>query len=136
MTVHVKGVHHIGVVVADLGAASALLERLFGLDVVARIDRPDLEAVFYACGDVQIELIELHDEEARASRLGDSTARIDHIALNVADLQEALSALTVLAVGLGPPYVAAGMPVAWAEPETTGGIRYQLVESGGRRERS
>jgi len=45
--------------------------------------------VFLACGPTMVELIEFADPQLVQDRLGDRVAPIDHVALQVADLQGA-----------------------------------------------
>jgi hypothetical protein len=45
-----------------------------------------LRAAFYQCGETQIEIIEVDEPEEQAQRLGDDTARIEHIAIEVESL--------------------------------------------------
>lgn len=54
-----KRVDHIGVVVDDLAEAADLLSRGFGLSLGTTLERDQLRAQFYRCGDVSIELIEI-----------------------------------------------------------------------------
>ena len=121
-------IDHVGVVVDDLVEACALLEQL-GLVETARIDRPDLRAVFLALGCVQIEVIEVLEAEARRQRLGNRRAVVEHIALAVESLDGAVEGLRALGVELnGPPRLARGARTAFVDPATSDGIPLQLVE--------
>jgi len=91
--VELKGIHHIGVVVEDLAAAEMFLACTLGLEKVSEIERPDLRASFFDCYGTQIEAIEVLEPQARAARLGDAQARIEHIAVAVDDLDDAVTRL-------------------------------------------
>lgn len=127
-----KRIDHIGVVVDDLEEARRFLGEDLGLELDRTIEVPEkhLHAAFYRCGECQIEVIEVHDPQARRERLGDGNrARIEHIAIEVDDLRDTLRALE----GLGVRADAAPLPVGrnlnvWTVPETTDGVQYQFLQ--------
>jgi methylmalonyl-CoA/ethylmalonyl-CoA epimerase len=82
------------------------------------------------CGDVSIEVIEIRDQEARLARLGEhQQARIEHIAIEVDDLEATLRALEALAVRpKAPPRLSGGRLTFWTEPQSSDGVMYQFVE--------
>ncbi len=93
-----KRIDHVGVIVDDLAQAKSFLA-----DMGLRFDRDlvipgRLRAAFFACGDTQIEVIEVDDPEERARRLGDDTARMEHVAFEVDSLSTTLQALRGLGV--------------------------------------
>jgi len=127
-----KRIDHIGVIVDDLQEA-----RRFLSDLGLRFDR-DLEipgrlrAAFYACGETQVEVIEISEPGERAQRLGDSTARIEHVAIEVDSLSRTLEALRGLGVETTTPDP---VPVGanlnyWTQADTCDGVQYQLIERG------
>lgn len=124
---------HIGVVVADLAEARKWLTEVFGLPLRRSVDLPDarIHGEFYACGDVDIEVLEIGDPDARRRRLGTGTrARIEHIAVEVENLGAALAQLTpqgVRTTAPDPRRIGNTLNV-WTTEETTGGISYQLIE--------
>src|SRR2546429_9465504 len=100
-----KRVHHIGVAVADLERASAVLRERFGLTLVREHRAPDgsSAADFYRCGEIEIELLEFRDEERRAAFLGGAElGRLEHVAIEVEDLDTTLAALAALGVQAAP----------------------------------
>lgn len=127
-----KRIDHVGVIVDDLDQAKSFLSGL-GL----RFDRDlvipgRLRAAFYACADTQLEVIEIDEPAERAQRLGDSTARIEHVAFEVDSLSTALEALRGLGVQTtttDPMAVGANLNY-WTRPETCDGVQYQLIEKG------
>ncbi len=124
-----KRIDHIGVIVDDLGEAVALLRSL-GLPEGPTLEREDLSAAFFPCGDVSIEVIQILDPEQRRRRLGDGQqARIEHIAIEVDDLDATLEGLAVL--GIRPdaqPREVLGSLTFWTAAETSDGVRYQFVQ--------
>lgn len=124
-------IHHVGVVFDDLDQAVALLRDVLGLQEGDHVDRDDLRAVFLAGGSIEIEAIEILDPEQRAARLGDgASARIDHIAIEVSDLDRARETLDKSGVRpRGPTVQAERYRTFWTVPETSHGVSYQFVET-------
>lgn len=125
-----KRIDHIGVIVDDLAQARRFLERL-GLELVRTGGvEGRLGTAFYRCGDVDIEVIEVFEPGERHRRLGEATARIEHIAIEVDGLSRAMAALA--AIGVAPtsdaPVAGAGMTSYWTAPETSDGVMYQVFE--------
>jgi catechol 2,3-dioxygenase-like lactoylglutathione lyase family enzyme len=121
-------IDHVGVVVDDLAEACALLTERFGLEPTDTIDREDLRAVFFPCGETRVELLEILEPEARKRRLGDGTARIEHIAFEVDDVQGTLAILETLGIEAnGPMQQSAGRDTFWTAPNTSDGVMYQFI---------
>jgi catechol 2,3-dioxygenase-like lactoylglutathione lyase family enzyme len=122
-------IDHIGVVVEDLDEAAQLLGEGLGLRVGTTINRDDLHAVFFQCGDVSIEVIEIQDADARRARLGDACrARIEHIAIEVRDLGDTLRALEALGIrSTAEPRRSADAMTFWTAPDTSNGIMFQFL---------
>jgi methylmalonyl-CoA/ethylmalonyl-CoA epimerase len=127
-----KRIDHVGVIVDDLEEAKRFLS-----DMGLRFDRDlvipgRLRAAFYACGETQIEVIEVDEPSERGRRLGDDRARIEHVAFEVDSLSTTLEALRGLGVETTTPDP---MPVGanlnyWTQAETCDGVQYQLIEKG------
>ncbi len=130
-----KRVDHIGVIVADLEEAGRWLGEAFGLPLGRMLNFPDrgIRAAFYRCGDVDIEVIEISDPEVRRQRLGEGErARIEHIAVEVENLQTTLDRLAALGVRTNAPEprrIGDSLHM-WTVAESTGGVSYQLIERG------
>ena len=127
-----KRIDHVGVIVDDLEEAKRFLA-----DMGLRFDRDlvmpgRLRAAFYACGDTQIEVIEIDDPTERAQRLGDGRARMEHIAFEVDSLSTTLQALRGLGVDTTTAdAVAVGANLNyWTKADTCDGVQYQLIEKG------
>ena len=124
-----RRIDHIGVIVDDLTEAAGLLRSL-GLADGPTLERDDLSAAFFPCGDVSIEVIEILDPEQRRARLGDGRrARIEHIAIEVDDLDATLRALAALGIRAdAPPREVLGSVTFWTDAETSDGVRYQFLQ--------
>ena len=127
----VKRVHHIGVAVADIDRAKQLLGEKLGLTLVreGRGSGAAPSVAFYRCGEVEIELLEHERPEDRAVWLGgDNAGRIEHIALEVDDLDDTLRALEALGIAADPARPGPLGVSVRTHPETTGGIVLQLLQ--------
>lgn len=127
-----KRIDHIGVIVDNLGDAQAFLDSM-GLELDRDVNMPGrLRGAFYRCGDAHIEVIEIDEPNERAQRLGSDKARVEHIAIEVDNLQRTLEALSGLGVKpqqADPIKVGANLN-AWTIAETSDGVVYQLIEKG------
>lgn len=128
-------IDHIGVVVADLQEAGRWLGEHFGLPLQRTLELPErgIRAAFYRCGEVDIEVIEISDPESRRQRLGEGQrARIEHIAVEVGDLKDALAPLAALGVRTtaAEPLRVGDSLNMWTVADSTGGVSYQLIQRG------
>ena len=130
---HFRRIDHIGVIVANLDDQKRWLGDVFGLPVTREIDSPQmkLKALFYGCGDADVEIIQLADADAQRQRLGEGNrARIDHIAIEVDDIQAVMKGLAPLGVRTTEPEPrrAGDRLSGWTVAETTGGVSYQFTQ--------
>lgn len=131
-----KRIHHIGIVVDNLGDAVSFLTDTVGLDLSRTLDIPErggLKAAFFPWGNAELELIEVSEQEARRARLGDSAARIEHIAVEVDDLAATAASLAAKGVQFTTPepLAADGMTFFFSRPETSDGVMYQFLQLAG-----
>jgi catechol 2,3-dioxygenase-like lactoylglutathione lyase family enzyme len=123
-----RRIDHVGIVVRSLADPAELLGAL-GLEL-ARANRNDESTGHYfPCGDASIELIEVHDDEARARRLPDGAeAVIEHIAIEVDDLEAVHRTLTGRGVDVTwPPFPSGDAMMIWTDAATSGGVQYQFL---------
>ena len=128
-----KRIDHVGVIVDDLAEAEKFLGEGLGMRKDREISIPGrLNAAFFQCGEVMIEVIEIVDEGERERRLGSDKARMEHIAVEVDDLARAMEALRGLGVkGNTPEPVRIGANLnVWTDPETTDGYQFQFFQKG------
>jgi catechol 2,3-dioxygenase-like lactoylglutathione lyase family enzyme len=126
--VELKRIDHIGIVVPGFAEQAALLEAL-GLEL-GRTNRNDESlAHHYRCGDASIELIEVHDPEARARRLPQGAAAvIEHIAIEVDDLDAVRRTLAERGIPVSwPPFPSGDAMMVWTDADTSGGVQYQFL---------
>jgi methylmalonyl-CoA/ethylmalonyl-CoA epimerase len=128
MPVQLKRIDHVGVIVDNLEDACELLESGLGLQPQETIERDDLRAAFFACGETRIEVIEVTDPDARRERLADGTARIEHIAFLADDLDATMAALAALGITPKAPPRPSGENVTfWTDPGTSDGVMFQFI---------
>jgi catechol 2,3-dioxygenase-like lactoylglutathione lyase family enzyme len=126
----IRRLNHVGVVVADLEAAKSFLRDVLGLELVLERDVPAKQrsTAYFAAGEVDIELIEDRDPAAKQRVLGGAQAVIEHIALDVDDLVRTVETLKEKGVAVRDDAIVrvGSRDHAWTEPETSGGVMYQL----------
>lgn len=129
-----RRIDHIGVVVADLEEAKRFMSEVLQLPLDREMDATGVLGVktaFYRCGDADIELIEPADAEERRKRLGgDVRAKVEHIAIEVDELDGTLQALQALGVRTttDEPVEVGGRLNAFTRPETTADVMYQFLQ--------
>lgn len=79
--------NHVGIIVRDLDAAASFLVEVFGLTPAGVDPSPGVRARFFNAGPVTIQLV----EDERRLR-GSPIARLDHICLDVDDIDEVMAA--------------------------------------------
>jgi catechol 2,3-dioxygenase-like lactoylglutathione lyase family enzyme len=126
----ISRLNHVGVVVADLEVAKRFLRDVLGLELVLEREVPAKQRLtaYYRAGEVDIELIEDRDPEAKARVLGGAPAVIEHIALDVDDLPGTIEVLEAKGVRFRDGGILQVGPRehAWTEPDTSAGVMYQL----------
>jgi catechol 2,3-dioxygenase-like lactoylglutathione lyase family enzyme len=124
-----KKIDHIGISVSDLDSARPVFERVLGLELVRESTSERARVAFYRIGDSEIELVEFLTPERRAATLrGEPLGRLDHIALQVDDLESAVAELRARGVRHGDLISGAVSVSVQTEPESTGGVALQIVE--------
>ena len=130
---------HIGVLTTDLDAACAFARDVLGLgDPISdfRAEEYGLSGVFFGLGAGKLEMLRF-DEPGDRLPAG-VTTRIDHIAVEVDDLDAEVERLGAKGVRFqGPldpaplttPVDLRGRRHLWTKPETSGGFMLQLIEA-------
>jgi catechol 2,3-dioxygenase-like lactoylglutathione lyase family enzyme len=130
MTQQIRGVDHVGVMVADLEAAGRFLGETLGLELdrEAEVAALDVKTRFYACGPVTIEVFQPNDPAVAQRALGGAQAMVEHIAIRVESLPDALKELGDQGVKyLHDEPVETGPNLsAYTDPATSAGMIFQL----------
>jgi catechol 2,3-dioxygenase-like lactoylglutathione lyase family enzyme len=124
-----KKIDHIGIAVADLAASRQLFEQLLGLELVRENASERARFAFFRLGDSEIELVEFLTPERREATLrGETVGRLDHIAVEVDDLDRATAKLRTQGVEHGDLIKGMVGISVMTDPKTTCGVTLQLVE--------
>ena len=127
-------IHHVGVAVAELASAREFLEGVMGfrLENAGSLTDSNLEFAFFSLdGGSQVEMFQVNDPEMRARRLGEGNqARVEHIAIEVEDIDQARAELEASGVRMQAetPMLTPVARSYFTRPETSGGVIYQLLD--------
>jgi methylmalonyl-CoA/ethylmalonyl-CoA epimerase len=131
--VEARGLHHVGVAVADLDEAVRTYERLFGgrLEHRARVDEQGVEAASIRVGESRVELLAaLGDDTPVGKFIASRGPGLHHLAYEVDDVASALTELTAAGaelIDLTPREGLFGLQVAFVHPESVNGVLSEVV---------
>ena len=131
-----RGIHHVGVAVADLDEAIATYERLFGARVEHRdeLDSQGVEAAALLVGDGRIELLAPTGDDTPVGRfLARRGPGMHHVALETNDVEAVLRELSAVGARLideVPRRGLYGLEVAFVHPDAVHGVLTEVVSSG------
>lgn len=131
-----RGIHHVGLAVADLDEAVRTYERLFGgrLEHRARVDAQGVEAASIRVGDDRIELLAaLGDDTPVGKFLAKRGPGMHHVAYEVDDVRAAAADLAAGGAELidsEPRMGMFGLQVAFVHPESVHGVLTEVVSGG------
>jgi methylmalonyl-CoA epimerase len=134
--VEARGIHHVGVAVADLDEAVRTYERLFGgtLEHRARVEDQGVEAASIRLGDSRVELLApLGDDTPVGKFLAKRGPGMHHVAYEVDDVRSALAGLARQGAELidaEPREGLFGLEVAFVHPESIHGVLSEVVSRG------
>lgn len=123
---------HVGIAVADLGAALAFYRDVLGLEPHPPEDVDGARILSLAFGESEIELLApLEDDSPIGRFLAKRGPGIHHVCFRVPDLDAALQACRAAGYRLideTPRTGAGGRRIAFVHPKTTAGILLELTE--------
>lgn len=132
----VRGIHHVGVAVADLDEAIATYERLFGATIEHRdaLASQGVEAVALRVGDSRVELLAPTGDDTPVGRfLARRGPGMHHLALETDDVQAALRHLSASGAHLVdavPRPGLFGLEVAFVHFDSVHGVLTEVVSDG------
>lgn len=127
-------IDHLGIAVHSIEEASPLYRDVLGLTTGGTEEIPDqkVRVAFFQIGEVRIELLEPTADDGPIARfLKKKGPGLHHIAYRVANLPATLAALKVAGVQLideTPRNGAHGMKIAFAHPQSTGGVLTEFCQ--------
>jgi methylmalonyl-CoA epimerase len=131
-----RGIHHLGVAVADLDEAVATYERLLGAELEHRELVPDqgVEAASLRVGEGRVELLASLGEETPVGKfLAKRGPGMHHVAYEVENVSEALGELSAQGAELideQPRRGMFGLEVAFVHPDSMHGVLAEIVSGG------
>jgi methylmalonyl-CoA/ethylmalonyl-CoA epimerase len=131
--VEARGIHHVGVAVADLDEAVRTYERLFGgtLEHRARVEEQGVEAASMRLGDGRVELLAaLGDDTPVGKFLASRGPGMHHVAYEVDDVRSALADLAEQGAELidsEPREGLFGLQVGFVHPDSVHGVLSEVV---------
>jgi methylmalonyl-CoA/ethylmalonyl-CoA epimerase len=134
--VEARGIHHVGVAVADLDQAVATYERLFGgrLEHRERVEDQGVEAASMRLGESRVELLAALGDDTPVGRfLANRGPGMHHVAYAVDDVEAALGELAAAGAELidaAPRRGMFGLQVAFVHPESVHGVLSEVVANG------
>ena len=132
----VRGIHHLGVAVADLDEAISTYERLFGARLEARdaLSEQGVNAASLLVGDSRVELVASTGEDTHVGRfLARRGPGMHHVALETDDIEATLRRLVAEGAQLideTPRRGLFGLEVAFMHPSAVHGVLTEVVFSG------
>ena len=129
-------IHHVAIVVADLGSALGFYRDVLGLPVESVQAMPEdrVTIAFLPVGEVKIELVVPSDTTTGVARfLAAKGEGFHHVCFEVPDLAAALTRLAIDGVELidTSPRRGAEGPVAFLHPRSCHGVLVELIEATG-----
>jgi methylmalonyl-CoA/ethylmalonyl-CoA epimerase len=131
-----RGIHHLGVAVADLDEAVDTYQRLFGAELEHRETVPDqgVEAASMRIGAGRVELLSSLGEETPVGKfLAKRGPGMHHVAYEVDDVGAALGDLAAEGAELideHPKRGLFGLEVAFVHPDSVHGVLAEIVSVG------
>lgn len=128
-----RGIHHVGVAVADLEQAIATYERLFGarLEQRGELVEQGLEAASLLVGESRVELLAPTSEDTTVGRfLARRGPGLHHLAYETDDVRAALDDLSAAGAELideEPHAGLFGLEVAFVHPDAVHGVLTEVV---------
>jgi len=127
-------VDHIGIAVKSIAEAAKFWEDTLGLKIAATEEVAEQKVItaFIPCGDSEVELLQATAEDSPIAKFIENKGEgIQHIALRVDNIEEALSELNEKEVRLideVPRKGAGGARIAFLHPKATGGVLLELCQ--------
>jgi methylmalonyl-CoA epimerase len=134
--VEARGIHHVGVAVADLDEAVLTYERLFAgrLEHRARVEGQGVEAASMRVGESRVELLAPLGEDTPVGKfLANRGPGLHHLAYEVDDVATALAELEEQGaelIDVTPREGLFGLQVAFVHPDSVHGVLSEVVSRG------
>jgi len=127
-------IDHIGIAVANIEESLKFWEQSLGIKCtgIEEVTEQKVRTAFLPLGDTEVELLEATDPESPVAKFIEKKGEgIHHLAIRVANLEEALEKMKALGLRLIDEklrYGAGGARIAFVHPKTAGGVLLELSE--------
>ncbi|HVL48641.1 MAG TPA: methylmalonyl-CoA epimerase [Candidatus Thermoplasmatota archaeon] len=127
-------VDHLGIAVADIAKAKRVYEDILGLKLTHEevVADQGVKTYFYPIAGLKLELLESIDPEGAIARFIEKRGQgLQHVAVEVEDIEEALAELAAKGVPLIDKVPRKGVEnsrIAFVHPKATEGVLLELVE--------
>ena len=127
-------IDHIGIAVVSIEESLKFWEQSLGIKCtgIEEVTEQKVRTAFLPLGDTEVELLEATDPESPVAKFIEKKGEgIHHLAIRVANLEEALENMKALGLKLideKPRYGAGGARIAFVHPRTAGGVLLELSE--------
>jgi methylmalonyl-CoA/ethylmalonyl-CoA epimerase len=134
--VALRGIHHVGMAVADLDEAIATYERLLWARVEQRAELPvdGVDAAFVLVGGSRVELLSPTTDDSPVARfLSKRGPGMHHVAYETDDVRAELDELAAEGaelIDLAPRAGLLGLEVAFVHPDAVHGVLTEVVSGG------
>ena len=131
-----KKISHIGIAVASIEEATPFYRDVLGMEFEGTevVAEQKVKVAFFAVGESRIELLEpTADDSPVAKFLEKNGPGVHHVAYEVSDLEQRLTALKAEGVRLideSPRTGAHNTRIAFMHPKASGGVLTELCEPG------
>ena len=127
----IKGINHIGIVVRDMNATLAFMEKAFGACEIKRISSKEsgqTSCLITICND-KFEIMEpIGNSGVIAKYLQTHGEGFHHISLETDDLDEDCEKLDKQGIKILGKTATNDFRIAFTHPKTTGGVLYEIVQ--------
>jgi methylmalonyl-CoA/ethylmalonyl-CoA epimerase len=133
---HLGRIHHVALVVRDIGASLGLWRDTLGLPVelILPIEHDRVTIAFLPVGESKIELVQPTDDASGVARfLASKGEGFHHVCFEVPNISETLTRLEMDGMELidTAPRKGAEGPVAFVHPRSCQGVLVELIEAPG-----
>ena len=132
----IKKIDHIGIAVKSIEESLKLYRDILGLTLqgIEVVEEQKVKTAFLPIKDSEFELLESTDAEGPIAKFIEKKGQgIQHIALEVEDIEEALKEIKAKGIRLideTPRYGAGGAKIAFLHPKSTDGVLIELCQKG------
>lgn len=130
----IKRIDHVGIAVADIGAAKRLYEDVLGLTLTREevVADQGVRTYFYPIAGVKLELLESVSPDGPIARhIEKRGAGLQHLAVEVEDIEAAIAEMKAKGVRMLDEVPRKGVEnsrIAFVHPKDTFGVLLELVE--------